>query len=129
VVTNGKAQTSGSRQDKEEIVFGAGAIFFEQFWVKWFFCTGLPDGLCIFIPKIPIWVNLENVTIWYGHLEYCSYIWELFWPFGTFCANLVHFLPVLLSRTKKNLAILACALVIAENYRKSLEKRGTCRTV
>jgi hypothetical protein len=41
----------------------------------------------------------ENVDIFYGHLEYFKDIWEIFWPFGTF-------FPVLVSRTKKNLAIL-----------------------
>jgi hypothetical protein len=47
--------------------------------------------------------GLDNVYIFYGHLEYFTVIWTIFWPFGTFCVNLVHF-AVLLSCTKKNLA-------------------------
>jgi hypothetical protein len=34
---------------------------------------------------------LENVNIFYGHLEYFTEIWEIVWPFGTFCVNLLHF--------------------------------------
>jgi hypothetical protein len=28
---------------------------------------------------------LENVDIFYGHLEYFMAIWDILWPFGTFC--------------------------------------------
>jgi hypothetical protein len=34
---------------------------------------------------------LENVDIFYGHLEYFVNIWDILWPFGTFCVHLVHF--------------------------------------
>jgi hypothetical protein len=34
---------------------------------------------------------LENVDIFYGHLEYFMNIWDILQPFGTFCVNLVHF--------------------------------------
>jgi hypothetical protein len=34
---------------------------------------------------------LENVDIFYGHLEYFIAIWDILWPFGTKCAHLVHF--------------------------------------
>jgi hypothetical protein len=27
---------------------------------------------------------LENVNIFYGHLEYFAEIWEVLWPFGKF---------------------------------------------
>jgi hypothetical protein len=36
---------------------------------------------------------LENVDIFYGHLEYFMEIWDILWPFGTFCIHLVHFFP------------------------------------
>jgi hypothetical protein len=45
-----------------------------------------------FKPNIPIWVNLggaqggKNVGIFYGHLEYITAVWYIFWPFGTFVA-------------------------------------------
>jgi hypothetical protein len=35
--------------------------------------------------------KLENVNIFYGHLEYFNEVWEILWPFGTFCIHLVHF--------------------------------------
>jgi hypothetical protein len=34
---------------------------------------------------------LENVYIFYGHLEYNTAIWDVLCPFGTFYAHLVHF--------------------------------------
>jgi hypothetical protein len=42
---------------------------------------------------------MQNADIFYGHLEYLTDIWDILWPFGTF-------FPVLVSRTKKNLATL-----------------------
>jgi hypothetical protein len=39
-------------------------------------------------------------------MEYFVDIWDFLWPFGTFCVHLVHFFPVLVSWTKKNLASL-----------------------
>jgi hypothetical protein len=33
----------------------------------------------------------ENVAKFYGHLEYFTDIWDILWPFGTFCVHLVHF--------------------------------------
>jgi hypothetical protein len=35
--------------------------------------------------------RLENVDIFYGHLEYFEYIWGILWPFGKLCIDLVHF--------------------------------------
>jgi hypothetical protein len=32
-----------------------------------------------------------NVDIFYGHLEYFKAIWEILWPFATFCVDLVFF--------------------------------------
>jgi hypothetical protein len=34
---------------------------------------------------------MENVYIIYGNLEYVKDIWEILWPFGSFCVDLVHF--------------------------------------
>jgi hypothetical protein len=34
---------------------------------------------------------LENVALFHEHLEYFTEIWEMLWPFGTFCGDLVHF--------------------------------------
>jgi hypothetical protein len=34
---------------------------------------------------------LENVEIFYGHLEYCTVICDILGPFGTFYVHLVHF--------------------------------------
>jgi hypothetical protein len=41
--------------------------------------SGLPDGICIFKPKIPIWVNFE------GGLA----MEDILWPFGLFYCHLV----------------------------------------
>jgi hypothetical protein len=34
---------------------------------------------------------MENVGIFYDHLEYLNDLWEILWPSGTFCVHLVHF--------------------------------------
>jgi hypothetical protein len=33
----------------------------------------------------------EMLIYFKGHLEYFKDIWDILWPFGTFCAHLVHF--------------------------------------
>jgi hypothetical protein len=33
----------------------------------------------------------ENVNIFYGHLEYFTNFWDILWPFGTSCVQLIHF--------------------------------------
>jgi hypothetical protein len=50
---------------------------------------------------------MENVGIFYDHLEYFTTSWYNLWPFGTVCGHLVHFFPVWYVWTKKNLATLA----------------------
>jgi hypothetical protein len=35
---------------------------------------------------------MENVVIFYDHLEYFTPIWYNFWPFGLVCGHLVYFL-------------------------------------
>jgi hypothetical protein len=34
---------------------------------------------------------LENVDIFYGHLEHFTDIWDILLPFCTFCVHFVHF--------------------------------------
>jgi hypothetical protein len=36
-------------------------------------------------------LRLENVHIFYGHLEHLMDICDILWLFGTFCVHLVHF--------------------------------------
>jgi hypothetical protein len=53
---------------------------------------------------------MEDVGIFYDHLEYFTSIWYNLWPFGTVCGPLVHFFPIIIVRTKKNLATLVPTL-------------------
>jgi hypothetical protein len=56
--------------------------------------TGLPDGF--FSEKIPVWVytleylGMENVVIFFGHLDYFTTIGYILWAFGIFSPALVH---------------------------------------
>jgi hypothetical protein len=57
--------------------------------------SGLPGGL---FPdqksqfgKLLEGLRWEYVDIFYGLLEYFIGIWDILWPFGTFCVPLVHF--------------------------------------
>jgi hypothetical protein len=56
---------------------------------------GLPDGLFSNqrsqFGKNFQGLGLENFDIFYGHLEYFMDIWDILWPFVTFCVHLVHF--------------------------------------
>jgi hypothetical protein len=50
----------------------------------------------IFKPKIPIWVNfevlrLENVIYFMAIWNIFMDVWDILWPLGTFCVNLVHY--------------------------------------
>jgi hypothetical protein len=36
---------------------------------------------------------LENVYVFYGHLEYLTVIWYILWSFGTFCDHLAYIFP------------------------------------
>jgi hypothetical protein len=69
----------------------------------------LPDGF-VFKPKIQIWVLhwKEVVGIFYGHLVHFMIFCCILWTFGIVRGNLV-FSPVLVFRTKKNLATLGCS--------------------
>jgi hypothetical protein len=40
-----------------------------------------PDGVCIFKPKIPIWVNFGKC-------------WYILWSFGIFYSHMVYFMAV-----------------------------------
>jgi hypothetical protein len=63
----------------------------EESWKK----SGLPDGL-ISNQKSQFGFTLEglkmeNVFIFYGHLEYFMAIWYSLWQSGTVCGHLVYF--------------------------------------
>jgi hypothetical protein len=49
---------------------------------------------------------MENVGIFYDHLEYFTAIWYNLWPFGKVCRHLVYFFQFGMFGPKKNLAIL-----------------------
>jgi hypothetical protein len=52
-------------------------------------------------------LRLENVDIFYGHLEHFTDIWDILCMTTWYiCVHLVHFIPVSVSSTKKNLATL-----------------------
>jgi hypothetical protein len=48
---------------------------------------------------------MENVAIFYGHLEYFTAVWYILWPFGNVVAVGI-FPPILVCCAKKNLATL-----------------------
>jgi hypothetical protein len=52
---------------------------------------------------------MEDVSIDYGFFVYLTAKLYILWPFGTFCAHLVYFSPVLVCSTEKNLATLVCS--------------------
>jgi hypothetical protein len=59
--------------------------------------AGVPDGTFLY-QKSQFWSNLEglgmeNIDILFGHLEYCSAIWYMLFPFYIFCGHLVFFPP------------------------------------
>jgi ABC-type spermidine/putrescine transport system permease subunit II len=49
---------------------------------------------------------MDNVSIFYDHLEYFTAIWCNLGPFGIVCGHLVYFFPFLNIWTKQNLATL-----------------------
>jgi hypothetical protein len=57
----------------------------------------------VFKPKIPILVKfgVENVVIFYDHLEYFTGIWYNLLPFGAVCCHLVHLLRFGIFRPRK----------------------------
>jgi hypothetical protein len=65
--------------------------------------AGVPDGTFLY-QKSQFWSNLEglgmeNIDILFGHLEYCSAIWYMLFPFYIFCGHLVFFSAVWVSCT------------------------------
>jgi hypothetical protein len=57
--------------------------------------SGLPDGL-FSNQNSKFWSNLEglgmeNVVIFFDHLEYFTAIWYNLWPFVIVCGNLAYF--------------------------------------
>jgi hypothetical protein len=88
----------------------AGTEFESRFMLGWYnSLTGLPDGLFSNqkskFGSILEGLRLENVDIFYGHMEYFTDIWDILW----LCVHFVfiwYIFPVLVSCTKKNLATL-----------------------
>jgi thiol-disulfide isomerase/thioredoxin len=114
---------------KSNKIFGTWAVFVRLSFVRLRFCSAPRDCskrcdqgcqmvyVCIFKPKIPIWVNFGGP--WIGK---CRYIIRPFWnilrEFGIFYDHLVHFafiFPVLVSHTKRNLATLG---VTVDSFRR-----------
>jgi hypothetical protein len=63
---------------------------------------------------------MENVGMFYSHLEYITAIWNIFQPFGIFYGHLVYFPHVLVYCFKKNLATPGTATLIPEEKKNSL---------
>jgi hypothetical protein len=65
----------------------------KKFRVSYICHAGLPDGLCILRPKIPVWIffgrlwkfGMENG----GTYTYFMAIWNGKWYIGIFCGHLV----------------------------------------
>jgi hypothetical protein len=55
---------------------------------------------------------MENIGIFYGHLEYFTAIWYILWPFGNVVViwYLYIYFPILVNCVKKNLATLGWTL-------------------
>jgi hypothetical protein len=51
-------------------------------------------------------LGMENVGIYYAHLEYFTAIWYNVWPLVINCGHLVYFFQLWYVWTKKNLATL-----------------------
>jgi hypothetical protein len=55
---------------------------------------------------------MENVGIFYDHLEYFTAIWYNLWLFGVSCGHLVYFFPFWYVLTGKNLATLLRVMIL-----------------
>jgi hypothetical protein len=90
-------------------------LYFEQYvprarclWMK----TGLPDGMCVFKPKIPIWVNFGGSSNGRCCYILCTFGLHILWTFDILCGLLVYLVviwyifPQLVCCTKMNLATL-----------------------
>jgi hypothetical protein len=53
---------------------------------------GLPDGLCIFKPKIPIWVNFRGRYVDWKMLIYFLAIWSFLLSYGIFLMTIWYIL-------------------------------------
>jgi hypothetical protein len=61
-------------------------------------------------------LGIENVVIFYDHLEYFTAIWYHLQPFGIVCGHLVYFFPFWYVWTKKNLATLIFKVIVSLCY-------------
>jgi hypothetical protein len=57
-------------------------------------------------------LGMENVVIFFDHLEYYTATWYNVLPFGIVCDHLVHFITFGYVWTKKNLATLDFAALL-----------------
>jgi hypothetical protein len=55
-------------------------------------------------------LGIENVGLFYDHLEYFTVIWYNFWPFGTVCGHFVYF-SNLVCLDQENLATLILSTI------------------
>jgi hypothetical protein len=68
-----------------QVTFGSWSCYFKNRW-------GLPDDICIFKPKIPIWVNFGGSCNWRCWYILCTF--GLLRPFDIFYDHLVHFVVI-----------------------------------
>jgi hypothetical protein len=69
--------------------------------------SGLPDGLFLNQKSHNLeGLGIENIGIFYDHLEYFMAIWYNLWLFGIVCGHMVYFFPFWYVWTEKNLATL-----------------------
>jgi hypothetical protein len=91
---------------------------------------GLPDGLFSNQKSHLEGLRLENVYIFYGHLECLMDIFDILWPSGTFYFMFIWYIfPFfLVSCTKKNLATLIVSIIQAEEGRTHVP-RSALKTI
>jgi hypothetical protein len=85
------------------------------------YVAGLPDGLFSNqkskFGEILEGLAMKDVGIFYKHLVHFTVFRYILLTFGTVRGNLVHFSPVLVFCTKKNLATLLCSLPASSQNR------------
>jgi hypothetical protein len=65
------------------------------------FEAGLPDGVYIFKPKIPIWVYIWSALAW-KMLVYLTAYWNIARKFGICFGNLVIFIRIFIATAYQN---------------------------
>jgi hypothetical protein len=78
---------------------------------------------------------MDDVGLFYGHLDYCMAIWSISWSFGIFYGHFIYFVaiwyifPVLVCWTKKNLATLYPTRFSSVRFGSLHSVRARLRTV